>query len=124
ALLATRWSAFAAESSVIGANDEIRIAVIGFRGRGKDHISGINKLREKGHKVRITALCDVDSDVLARGAAEFEKRGEKVETYVDTRDLLESKNVDAVTIATPNHWHALGAIWAIQAGKDVYLEKP
>lgn len=124
ALFATRWSAFAADSSVLGANDEIRIAVIGFKGRGKDHINSLNKLREQGHKVRITALCDVDSEVLARGAAEFEKRGEKVETYVDTRDLLASKNVDAVTIATPNHWHALGAIWAIQAGKDVYLEKP
>lgn len=124
AMLSSRWSAYAAESSVIGANDEIRIAVIGFRGRGKDHISGITKLREKGHKVRITALCDVDSDVLAKGAAEFEKKGEKVETYVDIRDLLQSKNLDAVTIATPNHWHSLGAIWAIQAGMDVYLEKP
>ncbi len=124
AMLSTRWSAFAAESSVLGANDEIRVAVIGFRGRGKDHISGLNKLREQGHKVRITALCDVDSDVLSKGAAEFEKKGEKVETYVDIRDLLQSKNVDAVTIATPNHWHSLGAIWSIQAGKDVYLEKP
>ena len=55
AMFATRWSAFAAESSVRGANDEIRVAVIGFHGRGKDHISGINKLREQGHKVRITA---------------------------------------------------------------------
>ncbi len=124
AMFATRWSAFAAESSVIGANDEIRIGVIGFKGRGKDHISGINKLREKGHKVRITALCDVDSEVLAKGAAEFEKKGEQVETYADIRKLLKSKNVDAVTIATPNHWHALAAIWSIQAGKDVYLEKP
>ncbi|HAV63682.1 MAG TPA: dehydrogenase [Verrucomicrobiales bacterium] len=125
ALFASKWSAFAADSSVRGANEEIRCAVVGFKGRGQSHIDGINKLREQGHKVRVTALCDVDSQVLAKGAAaQKEKTGDTVETYEDIRDLLESRNVDAVMIATPNHWHALGAIWSIQAGKDVYLEKP
>lgn len=125
AMFASRWSSYAAESSVRGANDEIRVAVIGFHGRGKNHIDGINKLREKGHKVRITALCDVDSNVLAETADKQDEKGYgKVERYIDIRKLLESKNVDAVTIATPNHWHALAAIWAIQSGRDVYVEKP
>lgn len=125
ALFASKWSAFAAESSVRGANDEIRCAVVGFGGRGQSHIDGINALREKGYKVRITALCDVDREVLAKGAAKQKsKTGDTVETYVDIREMLESRDVDAVMIATPNHWHSLGAIWAIQAGKDVYLEKP
>ncbi|MCX7825372.1 MAG: Gfo/Idh/MocA family oxidoreductase [Verrucomicrobiae bacterium] len=70
--------------------------------------------------VRITALCDVDRRILESKAKELGI----TETYEDIRRLLESKNVDAVSIATPNHWHALGAIWAIQAGKDVYVEKP
>jgi predicted dehydrogenase len=103
-----------------GANDDIRIAIIGFNGRGQDHIS--NYLKIKG--VRIVALCDVDSSVLAKGKAQMEKKGITVETYQDLRKLLASKDVDAVSIATPNHWHSLAAIWAIQAGKDVYVEKP
>ncbi len=74
--------------------------------------------------VRITALCDVDKDVLDAEVAKFKKRNRDVEGFIDIRKLLESKNVDAIAIATPNHWHALGAIWGIQAGKDVYLEKP
>jgi predicted dehydrogenase len=103
-----------------GANGDIRVAVVGFKGRGGDHIK--NYLGLKG--VRITALCDVDSKVLESGAAQLKNKSVDVETYVDIRKLLESKEVDVVSIATPNHWHALGAIWAIQAGKDVYVEKP
>ncbi len=103
-------------SQVAGANETIRIAVVGFKGRGGDHISGLKKIAG----VRITALCDVDKEVLEAGKQKIQD----VETYTDIRKMLESKNVDAVSIATPNHWHALGAIWAIQAGKDVYLEKP
>ncbi|HET6410397.1 MAG TPA: Gfo/Idh/MocA family oxidoreductase, partial [Chthoniobacteraceae bacterium] len=105
---------------VEGANSDIRIGVIGFNGRGKDHIGGL--LGCKG--VRITALCDVDSRVLERGKGELEKKGQQVQTYTDIRKLLESKEVDAISTATPNHWHALASIWAIQAGKDVYVEKP
>jgi predicted dehydrogenase len=107
-------------SAVEGANSDIRMAVIGFNGRGKDHIGGL--LGCKG--VRITALCDVDRDVLERGKAQLEKKGQQVETYTDLRKLFESKEVDAISTATPNHWHALASIWAIQAGKDVYVEKP
>lgn len=104
-------------AQVTGANNDIRVAVIGFNGQGGSHISSLTKA--KG--ARITALCDCDSEVLAKGA---KRVGNNVETYTDIRKLLESKNVDAVSIATPNHWHALATIWAIQAGKDVYVEKP
>jgi predicted dehydrogenase len=71
------------------------------------------------------ALCDVDRKVLGQNAEAFEKKyGRKVDTCVDIRKLLEDKNIDAVSIATPNHWHSLATIWACQAGKDVYVEKP
>jgi predicted dehydrogenase len=106
---------------VEGANSAIRVAVIGMNGRGNDHIKGFRAL---GKAVRITALCDVDSKVLASHAADFKANGEDVATYTDIRKLLESKEVDAVSVATPNHWHSLAAIWAVQAGKDVYVEKP
>jgi len=104
----------------ISPSDEIRAAVVGFRGRGESHISGFSGL--KG--VRLTGLCDVDRNVLGREEKRWKDKGVNVETYTDVRKLLESKNVDVIGIATPNHWHALAAIWAIQAGKDVYLEKP
>jgi predicted dehydrogenase len=109
-----------ANARVLGANDDIRVAVIGFNSRGQDHIASLRNL--KG--VRIVAFCDVDSAVLARETKKAEDRGETVTAYDDIRKLLESPDVDAVTIATPNHWHSLAAIWAIQAGKDVYVEKP
>jgi predicted dehydrogenase len=107
-------------AQVAGANDDIRVAVIGFNGQGGGHIGTL--LKAKG--ARLTALCDCDQQVLDKGAQRLANAGLKVETYTDVRKLLESKNVDAVSIATPNHWHALGTIWAIQAGKDVYVEKP
>ena len=104
----------------IGANDTIRAAVVGFNGRGRDHIEGLRKIPG----VKIVALCDIDDKVLAHGVAEFAKRGEKVVGYKDVRKLLENKEIDVITIATPNHWHSLLTIWACQAGKDVYVEKP
>ncbi len=103
-----------------GANSDIRVGIVGFNGRGKDHISGLSGV--KG--VRIAALCDVDYKVLEGGKAQLEKKGNKVEVFTDIRKLLESKDVDVISTATPNHWHSLAAIWAIQAGKDVYVEKP
>ncbi|MSU58762.1 MAG: Gfo/Idh/MocA family oxidoreductase [Pedosphaera sp.] len=103
-----------------GANGDIRVAVVGFHGRGGSHIGGFRDL--KG--VRIVALCDVDSAVLTGGVKQFADRGEKVEGFQDIRKLLERKDVDVISIATPNHWHALATIWAVQAGKDVYVEKP
>ncbi len=111
-------------SRVIGANDEVRIAVVGFHGQGGSHISSIESLRKKGDRVRIVALCDVDSEVLNAGVKKYQDANEKVEGYSDIRRLLENPDIDAVSIATPNHWHALGTIWAVQAGKDVYVEKP
>jgi predicted dehydrogenase len=103
-----------------GANSDIRVAVVGFHGRGGSHIQGFNKLPG----VRVVALCDVDSQVLAKGAAQLEGKGQKVKTYTDIRKLLESNEIDAISVATPNHWHALATVWACQAGKDVYVEKP
>ena len=103
-----------------GANGDIRIGVIGFNGRGQDHIS--NYLKQKD--ARIVALCDVDTAVLDKGVAQLKAKGQEVTPYQDIRKMLESKEVDVVSIATPNHWHSLAAIWAIQAGKDVYVEKP
>lgn len=107
-------------SRVLGANEDIRFAVAGFHGRGKDHLEGMRNV--KG--TRLVALCDVDSSVLAREIQKCRDRQEQVEGYTDIRKLLENKDIDAVTFATPNHWHALGTIWAVQAGKDVYVEKP
>src|SRR5438045_4161272 len=124
ALAAENRKAVAAESSasvsVVGANGDIRCAVVGFHGRGQSHMQDLRGL--KG--VRLVALCDVDSKVLERGVASCESAGQKVQGYTDVRKLLENKDIDVVTFATPNHWHALGSIWAIQAGKDVYVEKP
>ncbi|HCN77781.1 MAG TPA: dehydrogenase [Verrucomicrobiales bacterium] len=102
--------------------DTLNVAVVGFGGRGGSHISGYKKLDKEG--VRVAALCDVDSKVLDRGVDAFDKEGKKVARHTDIRRLLENKDIDAVSIATPNHWHALGTIWAVQAGKDVYVEKP
>ncbi|MEQ8764572.1 MAG: Gfo/Idh/MocA family oxidoreductase [Planctomycetota bacterium] len=104
----------------LGANEEIRVGVVGFNSRGKSHINGLHRL----DGVRVTALCDVDRNVLNAGVQEFEKRGEKVAAVTDVRRLLDRDDIDVIATATPNHWHALIAIWACQSGKDVYLEKP
>jgi predicted dehydrogenase len=114
-------AAFSARSwsQVSGANGDIRIAVIGFNGRGKEHISNWTKL--KG--VRLVGLCDADSAVLGREMSSLPQSG-SITPYTDIRKLLESKELDAVSIATPNHWHSLAAVWAIQSGRDVYVEKP
>ena len=108
-------------STAFGANDRMRVAVIGINGRGKDHISGFMKQ----DNVEVATLCDVDNVVLQAGAKAFEEKyKKKVQTEQDLRKVYEDKTIDAVSIATPNHWHALAAIWACQAGKDVYVEKP
>lgn len=108
-------------STAFGANDRLRVAVIGVNGRGKDHISGFMKQ----DNVEVATLCDVDKVVLQERANDFEKKySKKVQIEQDLRKVYEDKTIDAVSIATPNHWHALAAIWACQAGKDVYVEKP
>ncbi len=107
-----------------GANDRLRVAVFGINGRGKSHIEEIMGLSEKAN-VELVYLCDPDMNILQERANEFEKKyGKKVAIEQDFRKILEDKTIDAVTLATPNHWHALMVILACQAGKDVYVEKP
>lgn len=110
-------------------SSEVRIAVVGLGGinipggvggRGRQLIKSFLKVSG----VKIAALCDVDKAILDDGAKLLKERGESVATHVDFRRVLDDKNIDAVVLATPNHWHALGTIWACQAGKDVYVEKP
>ncbi len=104
-----------------GANDAVRVAVIGLNGQGQAHIAGYTGRKD----AQITALCDVDESVLAKRADDLEKNtGRKVARYTDIRKLLDEAPIDAVSIATPNHWHTLASLWAIEAGKDVYVEKP
>jgi predicted dehydrogenase len=107
-------------SNATGANGDIRFAVVGFGGRGMDHIGELRKV----DGARMVALCDVDQTILDRQVKKYRDLGEQIESYTDVRKLLENKDIDVVSFATPNHWHSLGAIWAMQAGKDVYVEKP
>jgi len=108
-------------SNVFGANDKVRVAVLGVNGRGTNHIEGFSNLPD----VEVACLCDPDLVVLAKRAKEFETRyARKPTQQQDLRKVFEDKSIDAVSIATPNHWHSLATIWACQAGKDVYVEKP
>ena len=103
------------------ANDTIRVAVLGVNGRGKDHLNGFEPL----DNVEVVTLCDPDQEILAQRAKEFGEKYQKTyHTEQDLRRVFDDKSIDAVSIATPNHWHALATIWACQAGKDVYVEKP
>ena len=99
-----------------GANGDLRVAVVGFRSRGMEHIKELQKI--KG--VRIVALCDVDSNVVAKGL----KAIPGAKGYADIRKMLEDKDIDAVSIASPNHQHSIQGIWSLQAGKHLYIEKP
>ncbi|MHC4434786.1 MAG: Gfo/Idh/MocA family protein [Planctomycetota bacterium] len=112
--------AVAPYSRVLGANNDIRVAVVGFRSQGSNHIKYFSGIPG----VRVVALCDADTSFVDREERKFKEKNEKVDTYVDVRKLLEDKNIDAIITATPNHWHSLVTVWACQAGKDVYVEKP
>lgn len=103
-----------------GVNGDVRMAVIGFNSRGAGHIQSLMKI--KG--CRLVALCDVDTAVLDKHAENLKKNKIEVRKYTDYRKLVEDKEVDAVTIATPNHTHTLIAMTALAAGKHVYVEKP
>jgi predicted dehydrogenase len=104
-----------------GANDRINLAVIGVGGRGTAHLG----LIAKQQNANIAAVCDVNQAQTERAAAGVQKlQGHQPKQYADMRKLFDDKDIDAVTIATPNHWHALATIWALEAGKDVYCEKP
>ncbi|HOS94829.1 MAG TPA: Gfo/Idh/MocA family oxidoreductase, partial [Armatimonadota bacterium] len=105
----------------VAQNDTIGVAVAGIHGRGVSHIEAFSRMEG----VRVVALCDPDSSLFADRAAIAEKaQGSRPRTYQDIREALDDPEVDAVSIATCNHWHALMTVWACQAGKDVYCEKP
>ncbi len=110
-----------ASGRVLGANDRVRIAVAGIHGRGQTHITGFGGMKD----VEIAYLVDPDSRLFA-SRSDLVKRtaGNTPACVQDIRRALDDKSLDAVSIVTPNHWHALMAIWACQAGKDVYVEKP
>lgn len=117
---------FSAKSygSIIGANDRVNVAIIGIRGRGVSHINAWSEMKTS-HNVSIKTLCDTDEQFFEpRSKTVFDKTGIKPLTEWDMRKVLDDKEIDAVSFATPNHWHALGTIWACQAGKHVYVEKP
>ena len=108
-------------SKAVAAPDKLRVAVIGVNGRGKDHIQGLMKQPD----AEVAMICDVDMQIAEKTAQMIDQRYQKkVEIVQDLRRVFDNKNIDAVTIATPNHWHSLATIWACQAGKDVYVEKP
>lgn len=107
-------------AQVAGANDAIRIGVAGLNNMGWTHVQNLGPM--KG--VRVVALCDPDRALLERRRAELGKKRVKVETFADIREMLDKGSVDAVIVATPDHWHALAGVWAMEAGKDVYVEKP
>jgi predicted dehydrogenase len=104
-----------------GANERINIAVLGVHGRGMDHIRGL----ADRHNCRVTHICDPDTAVIRAASDLIAERQGAAPTHVqDMRRIFENREIQAVTVATPNHWHSLAAIWAMQAGKDVYVEKP
>jgi predicted dehydrogenase len=112
-----------ASGKIKGANDRLRIAVAGVNGRGKAHIGGWLSQ----DNVEIVALVDPDSRVLAQRLKMVEEKSQgtsKPKGYTDVRKVLEDRTIDAISVATPNHWHSLITIWAAQAGKHVYVEKP
>ena len=109
-------------AQILGSNDRLDFAVIGLNGRGYAHLSSL-KANKKA--ARITGVCDVDSRILQKFAdATRQEMGEAPAAEKDFRKILEQKNVDAITVATPDHWHTPIAIAALQAGKHVYVEKP
>ncbi|MCC7086389.1 MAG: Gfo/Idh/MocA family oxidoreductase [Pirellulales bacterium] len=117
---------FAAENSSSsapkGGNEKLSFCVVGVRGQGTGHIGNLLKLRDDAD---IVAICDVDQKYGNLRCDEVERAtGKRPKYYQDIRKMLENKGIDCVSMAIPNHWHALASIWAMQAGKDVYIEKP
>ena len=113
--------ASAAEQRPVSANDKITVAILGCGIRGKQHADELARLSD----CEIAYVCDPDRDRAAEVAAHLvAKQRPQPKAVQDLRVILDDKSIAAVFIATPNHWHALAAIWAMQAGKDVYVEKP
>jgi predicted dehydrogenase len=121
--------ALGGEQSAAGPNAEVRMAIIGLGGintvggvggRGRQLIDALRKVAG----VKVVAVCDVDKAILDHGVQLLKDRGQQVSAHADLRKVLDDKTIDAVAVALPNHWHALATVWACQAGKDVYVEKP
>lgn len=107
--------------SILGANDRVSVAVVGLGGRGNDHLTEFINLPG----VEIAAICDVDPVAMEKAQGRIVASGRRAaRQFSDMRRIIELAEVHAVSMATPNHWHALGAVWAMAAGKDVYCEKP
>jgi len=99
----------------------VRMAVIGVKGQGRAHVAEVRRVPG----VELVAICDCDPSAYVRLCEQQFKNELRPPEYVqDVRRLLDRRDIDAVTIATPNHWHAVMAVWAMQSGKDVYVEKP
>jgi predicted dehydrogenase len=112
-----------AKGKVFGANERIRVCCVGINGRGRSHIKAFGS--EFKDESEVVALCDPDQHVLDQRVADVKgATGMEPKAYRDMREAFANKDIDAVSIATPNHWHALASVWACQAGKDVYVEKP
>ncbi|MCG7853952.1 MAG: Gfo/Idh/MocA family oxidoreductase, partial [Methanosarcinaceae archaeon] len=113
-----------AYNSIQGANDRLNLAVIGIRGQGGGHINTWCGMKDSKN-VRLKTLCDVDEQYFApKSKVVLDKTGESPKTEWDMRKVFDDKEIHAISFATPNFWHALGSIWACQAGKHVYVEKP
>ena len=116
-LMAGPW--LKSNSCAASPNDTVNVAVVGIRSRGAAHYKQFAKLPN----VNVVTLCDVDERLFAKALKDLGGE-QKIKTETDLRRVLDDKSVDAVSIATPDHWHALATIWSCQAGKDVYVEKP
>ncbi len=111
-------------ANILGANDRINMSVIGVRGQGFGHLRRWAGMAEENN-VRVRTICDVDENLFdERVKAVAELQGDTPATEVDMRRVFDDQEIDAISIAAPNHWHALASIWACQAGKHVYVEKP
>jgi predicted dehydrogenase len=120
---AATLAAAAGGASAKDAGSRLRVALIGVGGRAKAHLKCLLDLA--GDNVELAALCDVDEARLNQNVEDVSRKtGKKPAAFKDMRKVFDDKTIDAVSFATPNHWHALGTIWACQAGKDVYVEKP
>ncbi len=120
-ILGSAAAALAQRTILSSPNDTVRVACVGVRSQGRAHYRHYTKMPN----VQVAAVCDVDESILNSRLDDIEKLQQKRPTgYTDFRKLLEDKSIDAVSIATPNHHHTVQAIWACQAGKDVYVEKP
>jgi predicted dehydrogenase len=110
-----------AEAAPKEGGDTLRVAVIGVNGRGMSHVGGF----ANANGCVINTICDCDEGVIGKAMKTVEDKQGKAPKYEkDLRRVMEDKTIDIVSIATPNHWHSLAAIWAMQSGKDVYVEKP